>query len=68
MVRKIQAGWFLRRTLRMIVTVVPRAKMTRYTLKASTFPGNISPVKAPILVCKKVSEEPHKKATAKQRG
>jgi len=30
-------------------------------------PGNTKPIKAPVFVCRNVSEEPHRKDTAKQR-
>ncbi len=54
--------------MRIIVVVVPNAKIILKTLKAYTLPGNTIPIKAPVLVCRKVSADPHKKATAKHSG
>ena len=66
-VRKTQPGRESRAILRTIVVTTPNAKIILKTLKASTLPGNIFPMSAPVFVCKKVSEIPHSADTAKQR-
>ena len=48
-----------------IVKETPIANITRYTLKASTFPGKMMPIKAPVFVCIKVSDPPQRQATPK---
>lgn len=63
--RKTHPSTFSRRMFKIIVVTVPKANITRYTLKASTFPGNTLPIRAPVLVCKKVYEIPQSTETAK---
>jgi hypothetical protein len=37
-------------------------------LNPSTLPGNIFDIKAPVLVCKNVYEDPHKNEQTKHKG
>lgn len=68
MVKKTQAGVDFNAILSTIVVVVPKAKMILQTLNASTLPGKTIPMRAPVFVCKNVSADPQRNATAKQSG
>jgi hypothetical protein len=68
MVRNTHPGTDFRAIFKTIVVVVPRAKIILYTLKASTLPGKTIPMRAPVFVCRNVSADPQRKATAKQSG